>query len=212
MTRRVENLKGVRFGKLVCIRHLFKDPRHRSCWECQCDCGKKTIVRADLLKKRVRSCGCGISESNRKRKGVPLTHGLRYHPLYQVYHKMKDRCYNNTDQAYKNYGGRGIQMCDSWCRSFEAFYCWAISSGYKPKLTIDRIDVNGNYYPENCRWVDRGVQARNKRNNHLLTYNKETHCVARWAAILGISNSTIHARLRKGWNIERVLSKSTRHK
>ena len=204
MSRPVENLKGVRFGKLVCLEHLFVEPRHRSCWFCKCDCGKTTIVRTDQLKKKVRSCGCGIIE-HAKTGNNPRKHGLRNHRLYYIYHGMKDRCYKQTSPAYQNYGARGIQICEEWKKDFMCFYNWAIRNGYKQGLTIDRIDVNGNYCPQNCRWATRLEQARNTRTNRKITYKGKTRCVSEWAQLLGIKSSTITERLKKGWPIDKVL-------
>lgn len=115
--------------------------------------------------------------------------------LYDVWQHIKQRCYNNNNQAYPNYGGRGIEVCKEWLDDFMTFYDWSINNGYKEGLTIDRIDVNGNYEPSNCRWVDRKIQARNRRNNRNITINGETHCLKDWCKILNLNYNTVSSRL-----------------
>lgn len=119
---------------------------------------------------------------------------------------MKSRCTNTTIKAYKDYGGRGIKVCDEWLNSFEAFYDWAMKNGYADHLSIDRIDVNGNYCPENCRWATRKTQQMNKTNNLLIDFNGEKHTLAEWSEITGINRATIKSRLNAGWTIEKALT------
>lgn len=126
----------------------------------------------------------------------------------KIYHKwagMKERCYNKNAPQYKNYGGRGIRVCDEWFNSFTAFRDWAFANGYDDKLSLDRIDVNGNYCPENCRWATQNQQANNKRNTIRLEYNGETHTISEWAAITGLEPRIIYRRLRSGWSVERIM-------
>ena len=120
---------------------------------------------------------------------------------------MKCRCYRNKETAYKYYGDRGIIVCDEWLNDFQAFYDWAMANGYDDTLTIDRIDVNGNYEPSNCRWVSRKVQMNNTRRNHLITYNGKTQTIAQWAEELNIKQNTLLYRIRRGWSIEKALTK-----
>ena len=124
---------------------------------------------------------------------------------------MKTRCLNPNCHAYKDYGGRGITICDEWINSVENFNEWAISNGYNENLTLDRIDVNGNYEPSNCRWTSRKSQANNKRNNHLLTFNNETHTIAEWGAILNINPISINKRLLIGWPVSKALTSPIRN-
>lgn len=119
---------------------------------------------------------------------------------------MKRRCDNKNVKAYADYGGRGIRVCDDWSNSYVAFMEWALSNGYKETLSIDRIDNNGNYEPSNCRWVDMTTQANNRRSNVIYTYNGETHNIAEWADITGITYKTLHYRLSHGWDIGRALT------
>lgn len=141
-----------------------------------------------------------------KQKQCQEKHGLCHTRLYSIYTSMKSRCYYKRNKEYKNYGARGIVICEEWLNSFEAFYSWAMNNGYKDNLTIDRINVNGNYEPNNCRWVTMKIQNNNRRNNHYITYNNETHTVAEWASIKNISSDTIFKRLRNNWSIEKALN------
>lgn len=119
---------------------------------------------------------------------------------------MKDRCYNIKSHAYNCYGGRGIEICDEWKNNIVSFYNWAINNGYKDNLTIDRINVNGNYEPNNCRWVNSSIQANNRRYHKWITYNNETHNLTEWSKLLGINRQTLNKRLLIGWSIEKAFT------
>ena len=137
-----------------------------------------------------------------------ITHGKcvgKKHPLYKRYYSMKARCYNKNSQAYSNYGGRGIKICDEWLSDFMNFYNWAMENGYNEKLTLDRINNNGNYEPSNCRWITDYEQRFNKRNNRLLTINGETKTITEWAQISNLNVHTIYSRIRNGWKNEELL-------
>lgn len=199
---RKEDLTGRRFGRLTVIEESGKLGK-KIAWLCKCDCGNYTRVRAHHLKGgQITSCGCYQRERC-------STHHLSYTKLYRAWASMKDRCYNTNAVEYKRYGNRGIKVCDEWRNNFEAFYEWAMANGYKDGLSIDRIDVDGDYEPNNCRWVDMKVQGRNRRNNHMLTYKGETHCVSEWSEITGIKVSTLFNRIKYGWSIEDILCKPT---
>ena len=136
------------------------------------------------------------------------SHGLRNHKLYHVWCTIKQRCSNYKTTGFKNWGGRGIIMCDEWKNSFQVFYDFCISDGWKEWLQIDRINNDGNYEPLNCRLVTKEVQSRNTRSNHLLTYNNQTHCIVEWAEITGIKKYNIFNRINKyKWTIEKTLTK-----
>lgn len=152
-----------------------------------------------------RSCGCAkgamITESK-------ITHNLSKIRIYRIYHEMIARCFDKKKAAFKDYGKRGITVCEEWRNDFKVFYNWAMANGYKEDLTIDRIDVNGNYEPDNCRWVSKKVQARNTRQNHLITYKGKTHCISEWAEIYGIKPSLLGTRIRCGWSFTKAVKTS----
>ena len=134
-------------------------------------------------------------------------HGKKHTRLYNIWCNMKKRCYNKNFTYYSNYGGRGIEVCDEWKNDFQAFYDWSMNNGYNDLLTIDRIDNDKGYSPENCRWVTRKVQNSNSRNCHYLEYKGETHTISEWAELVDIPMKTIHLRItRLKWSVERALT------
>ena len=134
-----------------------------------------------------------------------LTHGKRHTRLYRIWANIKTRCLNPNDPHFTRWGARGITVCDEWKDDFQAFYDWAMSNGYQEDLTIDRIDNDKGYSPENCRWVTVGEQNQNKRTVILLTWDGETHTTAEWARLLGCGKNTISTRYHKGWSTEECL-------
>jgi hypothetical protein len=131
---------------------------------------------------------------------------MSYTRVYKTWQGIRSRCKYKSDKHYKHYGGKGIRVCDEW-QDFEVFYQWALLSGYSDSLTIDRIDVNGNYEPSNCRWIDRKAQANNRTNNRIITYRNESHTLSEWSEILDINYSTLSARLNKyHWSVELAFS------
>lgn len=157
---------------------------------CQCDCGTLKEVRYDGIK-------CGSSKSCGCARG---THKMTSSRLYNIWHKMKERCYNKNHVHYKNYGGRGITVCEEWKNDFISFYKWSMDNGYSENLTLDRVNGNSNYSPENCRWTTPLEQQNNTRNNRILTVNGRSQSIARWSAEMSIPYSTIYSRLCNGWN------------
>lgn len=133
-------------------------------------------------------------------------HGMRYTRIYNIWKSMQQRCKNPNSINYKNYGAKGVLVCKEWSDNFEAFRDWAMANGYNDNLTIDRINVNGNYEPENCRWVSYKEQANNKSNNRLVEFKGEIHTLGEWSSITGVKLSTIWARLQRGWSIEKTLT------
>ena len=137
-------------------------------------------------------------------------HGLTKTHLYQTWSNAKSRCQDVNSHAYKHYGGRGITVCDEWRDNFQAFYDWAMSSGYKEGLTLDRIDNNKGYSPKNCRWITVKEQSNNRRSNRFLLFRGERKTVSQWADDIGITKETLYKRLAHGWSIEKTLSTPTR--
>ena len=200
---------GDRFGRLVVIRqvddYITQSGKKYPRILCKCDCGNEKIIdKRNLLKGFTQSCGC---LRNERISAANKTHGDTDSRLYNVWSAMKRRCYNETVPEYKNYGGRGISMCDDWKDNYSSFKEWAYSTGYDDKAprgqcTIDRIDVNGNYCPENCRWATVKEQMSNTRKNHQETYRGETHTIAEWGDILQIDPQKIRTRMQYGWSFQ----------
>ena len=194
---RVHDLTGQKFGLLTVIG--LKDTNTRKTyWVCQCECGNVKEVRSDsLLCGAIKSCGC----LKKKQDAINLTrhhrHKMSGTRIYQEWQGMKGRCYNPHNPNYYRWGGRGITICDEWRNSFEAFYEWAMANGYKDDLTIDRIDNDGNYCPDNCRWATQSEQSRNRSSNIRIKIGNSTRTLTEWCEIFGVSFSTIHARYRR---------------
>lgn len=202
------DITGKKYGKLKVIELAYRKGG-KSYWKCLCSCGNTRIIQGyDITSGHTKSCGC-IRKLDGKEPH--FRHGDSKTRLYRIWSNMKDRCDNPNNHYFKDYGGRGITYCNEW-KDYIAFKKWALSNGYQDELTIDRSNNNGNYEPANCRWITIKEQQRNRRSNHLLTYNGETHCINEWAEILGISRETIKNRLNCGWGIERIFTEPIHHK
>ena len=216
------DLTGQKFGRLTVVSFSSKDKNHHLYWNCVCECGTNRRVAGCALKRGLtQSCGCLSREKasfrakqrqKTEQRLTRKTHGLKHCRLYGVWSDIKKRCNNPNSHIYKHYGGRGISICDEWSNNFKAFYDWAMANGYdenaqKGECTIDRIDVNGNYEPSNCRWVSMEVQAKNKSTNHYLEMNGEKHTISDWSRILNIPSARITARLKLGWTEQEALRK-----
>lgn len=204
---KLRDLAGQHFGRLTVLHRApnRKDAsgRSRTYWTCQCECGKIFDVLADnLMYGRQVSCGCYKREINHNLK---TTHGETNTRLYGIWLSMKRRCDTPSLVAYPDYGGRGISVCEEWVNSYTAFRDWAMENGYDENLSIDRIDNNGNYCPDNCRWVDCVAQANNRRSNVILEYHGESHNITEWARILGKNPKTLFSRLYSGDSVEKIL-------
>ena len=199
------NLTGKRFGKLVVIKTAGKTKNGAYLWQCKCDCGNEIIANVGNLKNgHTKSCGCLRVD---RCKTNFTKHGLEHTRLYGIWSDMRLRCYDEKNIAYHRYGGRGITICDEWKNDVKAFYDWATANGYKDSLTIDRIDNDGNYCPENCRWATVKEQASNRRSNILVTHNGKTQTMKEWANEVGIPYKVVWARVQKlGWSAERALT------
>ena len=198
---KTNDLTGQKFGLLTVIERAGRTKWRTPIWLCKCDCGNYTkVLSSNLVSNSTKSCGC-------LRKNQLKTHGLAYTGLYPIWIAMKDRCFNCNNREYYCYGGRGITVCDEWKDNFQVFYEWANKNGYKRGLTIDRIDNNKGYCPENCRWTTMKEQANNKRTNHYITYKNETHTLTEWAEKLGIKERVLSSRINNlKWTIEKAFN------
>lgn len=192
---------GMRYGNLIIIKEVEpitdKDGIRHRMFLCKCDCGNEKPIRLSNLRSgTTKSCGC-LSGKNGKHHET----GTR---LYRCWIAMRKRCSNPKDHRYHLYGGRGIEVCVEWLK-YENFRDWAKSNGYTEELTIDRIDVNGNYEPSNCRWVSMKIQSNNKRTNHWITYNGETKSAQDWSEITGIDASTLIFRDNHNWPKDKMM-------
>jgi hypothetical protein len=191
------DLSGQTFGKLTVI-NKNRNSKGRVIWDCQCSCGGNTqVLTHRLTTGHTKSCGCGRKYSE---------HGQARTRIYRTYAKMKARCYRETEPSYKNYGARGIKICDEWLNNFKAFYDWAIANGYSDDLSIERLDVNGDYCPENCTWIPLSEQTENRRCNIMITREGKTQSLNRWSRELGIPWATIRGRMKRGMSFEEAIS------
>lgn len=196
---------GCRFGRWTVL-----EKRSNSKWLCKCDCGtEREVFGYNLKSGDSQSCGCYRHELCIQRGSLK---GLSRHPLYFAWRTMIARCENKKNISYPLYGEKGIFVCSEWRHNFMNYYNWCMSQGWHEgcKLSVDRIDGNGPYSPENCRLVNSSTQARNRPSNHIVEFNGETHLLCEWSEITGLKLHTIAARLRSGWSVEDALTKPVR--
>lgn len=205
---RVIDIQGKTFGRLRVIEQDMSASSHEAKWLCECTCGKRISTYGSGLRSgNTRSCGCLRKEiaSNNFR-----THGKSKERLYNAWLMMTQRTTNPKNDAYHNYGGKGIKVCEAW-RDYETFRSWAYSTGYDENAphqgcTIERIDNDGDYTPENCRWIPMSEQSRNTCRNRMLTFEGETRILNDWAKKTGIPSGSIRRRLKDGWTVEKALT------
>lgn len=195
---------GSVFGRLTVVGPPMK-MKGTIQYQCMCACGTYAFVLGSHLRKgHTRSCGCLQRECTIERN---TSHGMRHTRLYNIWAGILRRCGNSHDPIYRYYGGRGITVCDGW-QTFELFMQWAVTNGYEEGLTIERLDVNGNYHPENCTWISSAAQARNKRNTVMLTAFGETKCLPAWVEDVRcmVGYSTLYRRIiTYGLSAERAI-------
>ena len=199
------DLTGKKFGRLYVVKRIGSTKYHQPLWLCKCDCGNETILCGQAIRSgHTISCGCYNKEEVSK---LHKKHGDFGTRLYTIWSHMIQRCYNPNDAKFKNYGARGIIVCEKWKNDYREFKEWAINNGYSNDLTIDRINVNGNYEPSNCRWVDNYVQENNRTNNRLFTIDGITHTVSEWARIYNKKPSLVIQRINiYGYSINDALT------
>jgi hypothetical protein len=204
-----EDLSNKKFNKLLVIKRIedYITPKgnHTTQWLCICECGNQTKALSRELKNgHKKSCGCLLEEFK--------IHGLSHNPLYGILSRMYSSCYNNKYCDYEYYGGRGITLCDQWNKNMVGkkqsminFYNRSMGNGYKKGLTIDRINNNGNYSPDNCRWATVKEQCNNRRSNHILFYKNEKFTMQQASEKFNINYHTLKCRLKRGWSVEKSL-------
>lgn len=196
---------GEKFGRLTVIKRDKSVYGRGVCWLCKCECGKECVVLGTYLRNGdTKSCGCLHKDTVSKRMS---THSLSKTRLYRIWNNMKTRCYNPNSDNYKYYGGKGVYICDEWKDNFLNFRNWAVDNGWDEnalgqECTIDRIDNNKPYCPDNCRWANHIEQCNNQTSNKVFEYNGETHTMSEWARLLNINYSTLKDRIRKGLTFE----------
>lgn len=200
------DLTGQKFGRWTVIEKAQTSSTGHIKWHCKCECGaEREVASYSLLEHKSISCGCFRIEQTKK---TNTKHGDSYSRLHKIWSGIKKRCYNKQSPCYKNYGGRGIIMCDEWRNNYNSFMEWSLNNGYSNELTIDRIDNNGDYEPLNCRWVAMKEQANNKRSNKNITAFGKTLTAAQWSEKVGIKRNTIVYRINHGWDVESALTVS----
>ncbi len=198
-------LIGEVFGRWTVLERATNTKHGETVWLCRCECGIEREVLGNNLRRKIsKSCGCLHNEQLGARQ---YTHGLSTHPLFHVWWHMVDRCTNAQNKAYKYYGERGIKVCDRWLNI--TFFVSDMFSSYKPGLTIERVDNNGNYELGNCEWVTRKEQVNNRRNTLMFTVGSLTLSLVDWSKKTGIHYECLCSRLRRGWSIEKAIKGGT---
>lgn len=205
------DMTGKKHGKLQVLGFAGIHKDGQAYWNCLCDCGNTAIVAGNKLRSgHTVSCGC---YKVLRQHQTHVIHGKTNSQLYVAWCNMKSRCYNPKNIMAHRYGARGISVCDEWKNDFTAFGAWALSNGYEEGLTLDRIDVNGNYCPENCRWVTKEAQYLNRSDNHIIEAFGERKTIKEWADSSGIKYDTIERRINAyGWSPERAVTEKPVHR
>lgn len=191
----IKDITGKRFGKLIVIG-LDNIVNNRAYWNVRCDCGNEKSVRGDTLKVIV-SCGCVKKEQDKINLGIKYNHEMTHHEAYNIWVNMMRRCHSEKDKFFSCYGGRGIDVCEEW-QDVKKFCKWADESGFQKGLSIERKDVNGNYCPDNCCWIPKNEQSKNRRTSIIIKYNGEDRLLCEVARELGLNYQTVRSRWKIG--------------
>lgn len=205
---KILDLTGHKYGRLTPLKMVERNSSNKVQWLCLCDCGNTVKVTTGHLRSgHTKSCGCYNIDSSVESS---TTHNGKGTRLYEIWEGMKKRCNNPNSKYYHLYGGRGICVCDEWQNDFSAFRDWAMANGYEDNLTIDRMEVDGNYEPSNCRWATRKEQNNNTRRNHIITVGGVSKNIAQWSEYLGIKRYAIDSAYKRGKDlpefVERLIS------
>lgn len=197
--KNIIDLSGQRFGKLTVISFNKKENGHYY-WNCVCDCGKECIKDGGKLRRNeTKSCGCLRVEKNSKHHDYKTR-------LYRIYNGMKYSCNLKTDTGYKWYGSRGIKVCEEWMKDYQSFKNWALKNGYNDALSIERIDNDGDYEPNNCKWIPLREQPKHTRKTKQIEFNEKIYTMSGLAKEFNINRHTLYSRLKNGWSIEKALT------
>lgn len=197
------DISGQKFGKLTANSPCGKNSKGVIVWACTCDCGRTDKASLTALRQWKTQCvKCSYSQRNSGKNNPNYQFGESHTRLYNVWYHMKKRCYDPNNDSYKNYGGRGIKVCTDWENSYQSFAKWARNNGYKDGLEIDRIDNDGDYCPQNCRWATKKEQANNRRSSRFVQLGENRVTVAQAADILGIGYNDAYAKAKSnGWEL-----------
>lgn len=203
-----EDYIGKKYNHLMIVEFDHYGANSQAYFKCRCDCGNEVVVLgASIRSGNTKSCGC-LKEQHKKSFGKhrkdQTTHGGCGTRLYRIWFHMRARCRDKNSELY---GARGIKVFEEWDSSFELFRDWALSNGYNDNLTIDRIDVNGNYEPDNCRWADMKTQGRNRRNTLYVDFQGKRMSLKDACEIVGVDYHTVYGRIADGMSVEQALQK-----
>lgn len=201
---KLNDLTGKRFGRLTVIKRGENSKHGNAKWICNCDCGKRNVLvfGKHLCSGHTKSCGCIRIEAEYNK-----THGKAYTRIYETWSGIKRRTSSRNRKNRKDYKHyKNVGMCEEWKNDFESFYKWAMDNGYEENLTIDRIDNNKGYSPDNCRWATPKMQSNNKSDNHIITYKGEAKTISEWAEITNIEYQTLFHRIKNGWSVEKAFT------
>ena len=205
-SKSLKDFTGQRFGRLLVLKRVENNKFNQVRWLCRCDCGNEKIVTANSLRNGdTRSCGCLKKEQDYKNI-IKVKHNMTNTRLYSIWRGMKSRCSSKNGKKHEFYYDKGIKICDEWKNDFINFYNWAMTNGYKDDLTIDRIDNDGNYEPNNCRWATVTEQNNNQSNNIRIKYEEFEYSLKDLSVKYNIKVSTLNSRLKNGWDIEKALN------